>query len=109
MKRERIPIRPGDLVRCPDRPTAGWHRVVRVGRRRDGTRYVTIRRGRIWRVLGLPAMQRIEWSMLRALGYGIKKSNVAIEDPGAIVSSWARLRAYDWPNPPRQPQEKSDA
>ena len=74
MKRERIPIRPGDLVRCPDRATAGWHRVVRVGRRRDGTRYVTIRRGRIWRALGLPAMQRIEWVTLWSLGYGIKRS-----------------------------------
>lgn len=94
MKRERIDIRPGDLIRCPDRATARWHRVVRVGRRRDGTRYVTIRRSRIGRLLGLPPMQRLEWGHLRALGYGIKRAAPAEDvllrvDPGR-----------PWPPPP---------
>ena len=77
MKRERIDIRPGDLIRCPDRATARWHRVVRVGRRKDGTRYVTIRRSRIWRALGLPPTQRLEWGHLKALGYGLKRGTEA--------------------------------
>lgn len=77
MKRERIDIRPGDYLRCPDRATAGWHRVVRLGRRRDGTRYVTIRRARIWRLLGLPPMQRIEWALLKGFGYGLKRAKAA--------------------------------
>ena len=51
--RERIPIRPGDLIRSPDRPTARWHRVIRVGRRKDGSRYITLRRARWGRLLGL--------------------------------------------------------
>jgi hypothetical protein len=77
MKRERMDIKPGDRIRCPDRATAAWHTVVRTGRRRDGTRYVTLRRGRFWRALGLPAMQRIEWSELRGFGYGIRRARPA--------------------------------
>ena len=73
MKRERIPIKPGDYIRCPDRATARWHRVVRVGRRRDGTRYIVLRRSRIGRLLGLPAKQVLEWSHVRAIGYGLKR------------------------------------
>lgn len=79
MKRERIDIRPRDLIRSPDRATARWHRAARVGRRRDGTRYVTIRRGRIGRLLGLSPMQRIEWVTIRALGYGIRRAKAATE------------------------------
>ena len=71
--RERIPIRPGDLFRSPDRPTARWHRVIRVGRRKDGSRYITIRRGRLGRLLGLGPLQRLEWASVKALGYGIKR------------------------------------
>ncbi len=82
MKRERIPIRPGDLVRSPDRATARWHKVVRVGRRRNASRYIVVRRSRFWRAFGLPPMQRIEWAALRAVGYGIRRPQpaaVAIE------------------------------
>lgn len=85
MKRERIDIRPGDLVRCPDRATARWHRVVRVGRRRDGTRYVTIRRSRFWRAFGLPANERLEWALLKGIGYGLKRTNAA--DDGTVAST----------------------
>lgn len=81
MKRERIDIRPGDLIRCPDRATARWRAVLRVGRRRDGTRYVTIRRSRFWRALGLSVDQRIEWSVLRAFGYGLKRASSAEPKP----------------------------
>lgn len=73
MTRERIGIRPGDYLRCPDRATARWHRVVRTGRRRDGTHYVTIRHGRLWRALGLPEYQRLEWTLLKALGFGVRR------------------------------------
>jgi len=75
MKRERIGIRPGDRIRCPDRATAAWHTVQRVGRRRDGTRYIVLRRGRVWRALGLPAQQRLEWEHVRALGYGRRRKS----------------------------------
>lgn len=85
MKRERIDIRPGDLIRCPDRATARWHRVVRVGRRRDGTRYVTIRRSRLGRLLGLSPMQRLEWGHLKALGYGLKRERRA--DDGTVTAT----------------------
>ena len=71
--RERLPIRPGDLIRCPDSPTARWHRVIRLGRRKDGSRYITLRRGRFWRLLGLGALQRLEWSTVKALGFGTKR------------------------------------
>lgn len=64
MKRERLGIRAGDLIRCPDHATARWHRVLRVGRRRDGTHYVVLQRARFWRLLGLPRRQIIEWSVL---------------------------------------------
>ena len=70
--RERIPIRPGDLFRSPDRPTARWHRVVRVGRHKDGSRYITLRRGRLGRLLGLGPLQRLEWAAVKALGFGMK-------------------------------------
>lgn len=73
MKRERIGIKPGDYIRSPDRPTARWHRVQRVGQRRNGSRYIVLRRSRIGRLLGLPAKQVLEWSHLRALGYGLKR------------------------------------
>jgi len=92
MKRERIGIRPGDLIRCPDRATARWHKVVRVGRRRDGTRYVVIRRSRTSRALGLPARHSLEWSMLRSLGYGLKSGRPPAPRHDAT--------AHDWPNPP---------
>lgn len=85
VKHERIGIRPGDLIRSPDRATARWHRVIRVGRRRDRTRYITIRRSRFWRAFGLPAMERIEWSLLRALGYGLKKRRAPAEAESAVV------------------------
>lgn len=77
MKRARIGIKPGDYIRCPDRATARWRRVVRVGRRRDLTRYVTLRRGRIWRALGMTQYQRIEWSFLRAIGFGVRRHEAA--------------------------------
>src|SRR3990167_4106592 len=60
--RERIPIRHGDLFRSPDRSTARWHRVIRIGRRKDGSRYITIRLGRFWRLLGFGPLQRLEWA-----------------------------------------------
>lgn len=66
-------IRTGDLIRCPDKATARWHRVVRVGRRRDGTRYVTVKARRFWRLLGCPATQRIEWATLQRMGFGIRR------------------------------------
>lgn len=78
-KRERIGIEVGDLIRCPDRATARWHRVVRVGRRKDGTRYVTLRRTKFWRALGLSAFHQIEWSDLRAIGYGLRKQRAPEE------------------------------
>jgi len=95
MSRERLGIRPGDLLRCPDRATARWHRVVRVGRRKDGTRYVTVRRSRLGRLLGLSRMQRLEWSMLRGIGFGIRRARAPLpmSDPAA----------HDWPNPPKPP------
>lgn len=77
MKHERLGIKPGDRIRCPDRATAAWHSVVRVGRRRNGTRYVVLRRSRFWRACGLPPTQRIEWSVLRDMGYGIKRGRPA--------------------------------
>lgn len=90
MKRERIGIQPGDLIRCPDRATARWHRVARIGRRNDGTRYVTIRRGRIGRLLGLSPMQRLEWSMLRGVGFGIKRSS---------PRTFPEMSPVPWPGP----------
>ena len=88
MTRERIDLRPGDRIRCPDRATAAWHTVQVVGRRREGTRYVTIRRSRIWRALGLPPMQRLEWGHLKALGYGIRRARpeapVVTEQKGEV-------------------------
>ena len=72
--RERINIRPGDLIRCPDRATARWHRVVRVGRHKDGSRYITLRRGRLGRLLGLGPLQRLEWAGVKAIGYATKRS-----------------------------------
>ena len=87
MIRERMGIKPGDLIRCPDKATALWHRVVRVGRRRDGTRYVVIRRAKVWRALGLNGRQRIEWSALRALGYGLKRR--VPKDDGTVTGTEA--------------------
>jgi len=82
--RERIPIRAGDLFRSPDRPTARWHRVIRVGRRKDGSRYITLRRGRLGRLLGLGPLQRLEWASVKALGYGVKRGRLPVlEAPGA--------------------------
>ena len=82
--RERIPIRAGDLFRSPDRPTARWHRVIRVGRRKDGSRYITIQRGRLGRLLGLGPLQRLEWASVKALGYGVKRGRLPVlEAPGA--------------------------
>lgn len=95
-KRERIPIRPGDQIRCPDRGTARWRKVVRVSRRRDGTRFITIRRSRFWRAFGLPAVQRIEWAHIRAVGYGLKRAQL----PGKISDP----NVHDWPNPPAPPE-----
>ena len=82
-RRESIGIRPGDRIRCPDRSTAAWHTVQRVGRRRDGTRYIVLRRGRVWRALGLPAKQRLEWEYVRALGYGLRRKTEPILTPRA--------------------------
>ena len=82
--RERIPIRPGDLIRSPDRPTARWHRVIRVGRRKDGSRYITLRRARWGRLLGLGALQRLEWAAVKAVGYGIRRGQKPVlEAPAA--------------------------
>ena len=97
MKRERIPIKPGDSIRCPDRATARWHSVLRVGRRRDGSRYIVLRRSRSWRLLGLSAKQVLEWSHVRALGYGLKR----VTPPGKIGDP----QTHDWPNPPPPPAE----
>ena len=72
--RESIGIKPGDRIRCPDRPPARWHTVISVGRRKDGSRYITLRRGRLWRLLGLSPLQRLEWSFLRAVGFGVKRA-----------------------------------
>lgn len=80
MKFERIDVRPGDKIRVPDRATARWHTVVRVGRRRDGTRYITLRQSRIGRLLGLPASQRLEWGSVKALGYGLKRARAANQE-----------------------------
>lgn len=85
MKRERIDIRPGDLIRCPDRATARWHRVLRVGRRRDGTRYLTIRRSKFWRAFGLAPKERIEWALLKAVGYGIKRQRGPQSEPVEVA------------------------
>ena len=84
MKRERISIKPGDMIRCPDRATARWHRVVRVGRRRDGSRYIVLRRSRIGRLLGLSPLQRLEWAWVKQVGYGLRKSqSPVLEAPTA--------------------------
>ena len=72
--RERLSIHPGDLIRCPDRPTARWHKVVKVGRHKDGSRYLTLRRARFWRLLGFGPLQRLEWSWVKQVGYGLRKS-----------------------------------
>ena len=93
--RERIDIHPGDRIRCPDRATAAWHTALGVGRRRDGTRYIVLRRSRIWRALGLPGMQRIEWGHLKALGYGLKR--------GRAPGKFSDPQTHDWPNPPPPP------
>ena len=77
MKRERIDLRPGDRVRCPDRPTAAWHVVQRIGRRKNGTRYIVIRRSRLGQALGLPLRQPLEWAMLKACGYGLRRAKAA--------------------------------
>ena len=82
--RERLSIHPGDLIRCPDRPTARWHKVVRVGRHKDGSRYLTIRRGCPGRLLGLGPLQRLEWTWVKQVGYGLRKSrSPVLELPAA--------------------------
>lgn len=91
-KRERIGIEAGDYLRCPDRATARYRRVVRVGRRRDGTRYVVIRRSKFWRAFGLPPMERLEWGHIRALGYGLKKSRVPETIPALEISITAKSK-----------------
>ena len=90
MKRERIEIKPGDFIRCPDRATARWREVLRVGRRRDGSRYVVLRRSRIGRLLGLPAKQVLEWALLKGVGFGVRRSQAAAltaETPAQEVKS----------------------
>lgn len=89
MKRESIGIRAGDLIRCPDRATARWHRVIRVARRKDGTRYVTIRRGKIGRLLGLGSFQRLEWRMVRGVGFGIKRAHTPNPYPRGTTDAMA--------------------
>jgi len=78
MPREHLGIRVGDLIRSPDRSTARYHKVLRVGRRKDGTHYITLRTSRIWRALGLSSRQHLEWAALKAIGYGIKRSAAAL-------------------------------
>jgi hypothetical protein len=77
LNRERIDLKPGDRIRWPDRATALWHAVVRVGRRRDGTRYIILRRSRLGRAFGLPLRQQIEWAQLKVFGYGIRRARAA--------------------------------
>ena len=79
--RESIGIRPGDLIRSPDRATARYHKVLRVGRRKDGTHYITLRTSPFWRALGVPARQHLEWATLKAIGYGIKRTAPPAEQP----------------------------
>ena len=76
-KRETIGIKPGDQIRTPDRATARWYTVVRVGLRKDGTRYVTLRTSRFWRALGLPARHVMEWSAITAFGFGLRRRRPA--------------------------------
>jgi hypothetical protein len=80
-RKEFIGIRPGDRIRCPDRSTALWHTVVRVGRSRDGTRHIVLRRRRFWRGLGMSPEQRLEWEYVRALGYGLRRKTEPILTP----------------------------
>lgn len=88
MKRERIDIKPGDFIRCPDRATAAWHRLVRVGRHRDGSRFVVLRRSRFWRAFGFPPLQKIEWGHLKAMGYGIKRAKAAAHVHGQEICGY---------------------
>ena len=84
-RRERIGIQAGDLFRSPDRPTARWHRVVKVGLRKDGTRYITIHRARIWRAFGLSPMQRLEFAEIKALGFGVRKQHKPRTGPVGVA------------------------
>jgi hypothetical protein len=70
--RQRLPLKRGDLFRSPDRPSAKWHRIIACRRRKNGTVYVTVRRGAFWSRLGLGKIQRLEMSMLDGVGYRVK-------------------------------------
>lgn len=72
MKRQKLPLHPGQSFRSPARASAKWHRVLACRRRKDGTVYVAIRRARTWKALGLPRVQRVEFFLIDSIGYETK-------------------------------------
>jgi hypothetical protein len=70
--RRALPLHPGDVFRTPARPGAKWHKVLACRRNKSGTLYVTVRRSRAMRALGLPPTQRIPFYLIEAFGYEVK-------------------------------------